>query len=306
MTQTLTRETCLLCEGMEASVLIPGSVMPGKVGVLKCPACGLVFLESRCGEDETDWEEKVYWDKEEHKEIYLREEVQGVFQKEFEKRLGEIERLLGKTGRLLDVGCGIGHFLKTARQKGWEVRGLDISSRASEAAREVYDLDVAVGTLEDAAFQKGEFDVVTLWDVIEHIRRPLESLEAARRVLAPGGTLVMKTPDEDSLFKWLARSAYRFLGPRTSFLLKYVYYVPHYFSYSRRSMTKLLKQAGFEVIAYQKDETPLEFAVGKIETHYHKDPRHRLVISLLPWAQRLARLLNRTNKMVVFARKVGP
>ena len=306
MTQTLIEETCLLCQDVEAILLIPGSVMPGKVGVLKCPACGLVFLESRCREDEIDPEEKAYWDKAEHKEVYLREEVQEIFKKEFEGRLGEMKRSLGRTGKLLDVGSGIGDFLKTAREQGWEVRGLNISPKASEAAHEVHGFDVAVGTLEEAAFREGEFDAVTLWDVIEHIRRPLENLKAAWRMLGPGGILVMKTPDEDSLFKWMARTAYRFFGKRASFLLKYVYYVPHYFSYSRRSMTELLRQTGFEVITYQKDETPLEFAVGKIEAHYSKDPKHRIVISLLPWAQGVARLLNRTNKMVVFARKVGP
>jgi len=257
-------------------------------------------------EGQLDPEEDAYWDKEEQGKIYLDETVADVFVREFERRLLAIERFLPSRGRLLDVGCGVGHFLRVAKRLGWEAQGLDISDAASQTASEAFGLHVKVGTLEGIPFPEGSFDAVTLWDVIEHVRRPVENLIAANRLLKEGGILSMKTPNESSLFKFLARFLYRLLGKRGGFLLKYVYYVPHYFSYSEKTMSALLKRCGFELLAFEQDETPLAFSLPKINAHYGKDPKRSLVIALLPFASRLARLVRKSNKLVVYARKVHP
>jgi 2-polyprenyl-3-methyl-5-hydroxy-6-metoxy-1,4-benzoquinol methylase len=295
---------CILCQSADVKTLVPAHALPDRVGVLKCHACQLVFLEPRSVGADLDPEEAVYWDDEEQKKIYLSEEVQDVFQAEFDHRLSTLEDLRPKKGRLLDVGCGVGHFLASANMQGWLVQGLDISNIAREAARESYNLDVLVGTLDSTQFQHDGFDVITLWDVIEHIRKPVENLKAANQALQMGGLLVLKTPNESSFFKWVARTLFWLLGRRGAFLLKYVYYVPHYFSYSKRSMNELLKRCGFEVVRYEMDETPQEFAEEKINVHYKKDPKRSHVIKFLPMARRIARLVGRSNKMVVYARKV--
>ncbi len=295
---------CIFCENSKVVTLIPADAIPCNVNVLKCASCGLVFLEARVTEEEFDPEEKVYWDSDEQKQIYLGEKIQHTFLKEFDRRLFRIESFLKKPGRVLDVGCGVGHFLVAARTHGWRPQGLDISKAASEAAHEAYGLEVSIGTLDQAAFPERTFDVITLWDVIEHVRKPIESLKAANRFLRPGGILAMKTPNEDSFFKWVARTCFRLFGKKGSFLLKYVYYVPHYFSYSKKTMTKLLEKTGFEVIRYEMDETPAEFATEKINVHYKRDPKRKLVIALLPLAQLIARTFGMSNKMVVYARKV--
>ena len=295
---------CILCEQSRVKILIPADALSDRQNVLKCFSCGLVFFEPRFTEAEVDPEEKVYWNGGSQKKIYFQKEIRETFVKEFESRLKTMKRYQPGCGKLLDVGCGIGHFLDTARRQGWEVRGLDISENAAAAAQEAYELKVAVGTLEDSGFTDREFDCMTLWDVIEHIRRPLENVRAANRLLRNGGILVMKTPDESSLFKQFARASYHLLGGSGSFLLKYVYYIPHYFSYTRKAMTLMLERSGFEVLEYEADETPMEFAVEKIHVHYPKDPKRKWVVAGLPWVRRLARLLKRSNKMVVYARKV--
>jgi len=298
-------EACVVCGMADPSVLLPRRALPDAVGVLRCRGCGLVFLESRAGKEELDPEETAYWDGDDQKAIYLQDGIRQTFVQEFHRRLQAIERFQPCRGRLLDVGCGIGHFLDTARARGWTVKGLDISTAASQAAHEAYGLTVRVGTLESAPFVPAAFDVLTLWDVIEHIRRPVENLQAANRLLRMGGILAMKTPNEGSLFKWLARAMYRLFGERAAFLLKYVYYIPHYFSYSEQTMSRLLARGGFEVIAYEKDETPQDFASEKIQAHYAMDPRRVLVIRLLPAVRWVARLIGRPNKLVVYARKVN-
>lgn len=299
-----TKTVCTLCRGSDLAALIPSDVLPDRAGVLKCRVCELVFLEPRALEGELDPEETVYWDDEEQKRIYLAEKVSRTFRREFEGRLISLSRFVRRSGKILDVGCGVGHFLSVARDFGWEVEGLDISEAASRAAREAYNLEVHIGTLKEIALPRGNYDVLSLWDVIEHIRRPVENLRAANSLLRPKGVLVMKTPDENSFFKQAVLFLYRLFGSKAAFLLKYVYYVPHYFSYSRKSMTNLLGLCGFEVLRFEKDETPQEFASEKIRVHYRKDPKRFWVIRLLPPARFLARILGRGNKMIVYARKV--
>lgn len=304
MIKDLTRPSCILCGTSRLEIRIPSGVLPDKVSVLRCRVCDLTFLGSLQQDEAFDPEEAAYWDNDEQKKIYLSEGIQKLFVAEFENRLERLENLSKGCGTLLDIGCGVGHFLQTARRRGWAVRGLDISQAASRVARQTYDIDVMVGTLETASFGAGEFDAVTLWDAIEHIRRPIENLKAANRFLRPGGVLAMKTPNESSLFKQCALAAYRAFGRKASFLLKYVYYVPHYFSYSEKSMNQLLAHCGFQALRYEIDETPQEFAEEKINLHYQKDPKRSAVIAFLPIARLMARVLGRGNKMVIYAKKV--
>ncbi|MDA9101202.1 class I SAM-dependent methyltransferase [Omnitrophica bacterium] len=297
--------TCIFCSQSQVEVLVPKAFLSNPVDVLRCKRCKLVFLDCAAGKDELDPEETAYWDNAEMKRVYLEKKVQSTFQVEFINRLERMESLVKKGNHsLLDVGCGVGHFMNAAKKRDWKVTGLDISKIASEAALEAYGVDVKVGTLEEAPIKPATFDAITMWDVIEHIRRPLENVRAANRLLKINGILVMKTPNEAGLFKKIALFCYRLFGRRGSFLLKYVYYVPHYFSYSRRTMNRLLRQTGFKPVAYEMDVTPQEFAVEKINLHYKKDPKRKLVIALLPLAGFLARLFKMPNKMTVYARKV--
>ena len=305
MTQgLLAREACVFCNRSDLEILIPPATLPDRVPVLKCRKCGLVFLESRKKKDEPDLEETAYWDGAAQKKIYLETRIRKLFAKEFEKRLRKINQFVPLKGKLLDVGCGVGHFLESARKQGWEVQGLDIAHAAQALARETYGFDVQVGTLEDASFALKEFDVITLWDVIEHVRRPVENLIAANRMLRMNGVLVLKTPNEASFFKQFVLAMYRRFGRNAAFLLKYVYYVPHYFSYSEKTLNLLLNRCGFEAIHCERDGTPSEFAAEKIHVHYRKDPKRFWVVSLLPFASFIAKVLRHENKLVVYARKV--
>lgn len=303
--------TCLLCGNRDLEVLIPSrALLPDEVNVLRCRHCRLVFLTSPKGQDRLGPRESTYWDNEEQNKIYFEDKIKELFFEEFEKRLTDLERLISTPNRLLDVGCGVGHFLAVARKRGWSVQGLDISPQARRAATNIYGLDVQVGTLEDRLRMNGKlkllkdsFDVVTLWDVLEHIRRPLDGLASANRLLRMGGILAIKTPNEESLFKQLALALYRTFGDPIAFLLKYVYYVPHYFSYSKKSIEILLNRSGFDIIRFEMDETPPEFAREKIKVHYKEDPKRSIVIAMLPITNLIGRLLNRSNKLIVYAKK---
>jgi 2-polyprenyl-3-methyl-5-hydroxy-6-metoxy-1,4-benzoquinol methylase len=133
-------------------------------------------------------------------------------------------------GRLLDIGCATGNYLATMQSLGWEVYGVEIDEGAARYAREQLGLHVVTGTLERTEFPDSFFDAVTMWDVLEHMHRPLESLRQVTRLLKREGQLLLKVPNIGSLQarifkdKWspldLPRHLY-FFSPRTvSFLLQ--------------------------------------------------------------------------------------
>jgi len=74
---------------------------------------------------------------------------------------------------MLDVGCNLGFFLSVARAQGYEVHGVEISAESVKYAQEQLNLDVVCGTIETASYPDRSFDVITLWDVIEHVPQPI-------------------------------------------------------------------------------------------------------------------------------------
>jgi 2-polyprenyl-3-methyl-5-hydroxy-6-metoxy-1,4-benzoquinol methylase len=108
------------------------------------------------------------------------------------------------SGRLLDVGCGHGLLLDEARRRGYEVEGLELSRDAARHARERLDLGVREQPLEDAALDDERYDAIVLTDVLEHLEDPVAALARCTRLLAPGGALLVVTPDPASLTARLA------------------------------------------------------------------------------------------------------
>ncbi len=109
-------------------------------------------------------------------------------------------------GRLLDVGCGPGVNLKTFQEQGWDVYGIDLSETAVTIARERVGDRIYYGTLDTAPFDDESFDVVVLNHSLEHMFSPIKTLEGVRRLLRPGGMVVIAVPNAES---WEAR----FFGP---------------------------------------------------------------------------------------------
>ncbi len=123
------------------------------------------------------------------------------WQRQYAQFLEEFERSR-QHNRLLEVGCADGLFLCAARERGWRVSGVDVLPAIAQMAREERGLDVHTGELFDAGFPDGEFDVVYMNEVIEHIVEPLELLKEIHRVLRPGGLALLRTGNARS---WSAR-----------------------------------------------------------------------------------------------------
>lgn len=153
------------------------------------------------------------------------------------RRLRLIERQRPNLGRLLDVGCALGFFARAALERAWLAEGIDISEHAANYARTVEGIAARCGSIEEAGYSPESFDVLTLWDVIEHVPEPVEYLRACHGLLKPGGLLVLSTPDAGSVVARVAGS--RWMGYKLA--------DEHLFYFSRATMAEALRAAGFQV-----------------------------------------------------------
>lgn len=135
-------------------------------------------------------------------------------------------------GRLLDVGCAAGFFLDEARRAGWSTRGIEVSEYASARARGLLGLDVLTSSFVDAPLGGEQFDVVTFFNVFEHLPNPRAVEARLARIVAPGGLVLLETWDSESLVARLLGARWHQWDPR---------FIPYY--YSRRSLGIIFEPA---------------------------------------------------------------
>lgn len=158
----------------------------------------------------------------------------------FRRGLELVEKFCPERGRLLDVGCACGFFLRVAQDAGWEAEGVEPSAWSAEYGRSKLGVSITPGTLREVRFSEESFDVVTMWDVLEHMPDPTAELREVYRVLKPGGLLVVNYPNAGSLLARLAGRAWWF------YLSVHLYYLtPH-------TLARLLEKAGFRVRAHRR------------------------------------------------------
>jgi 2-polyprenyl-3-methyl-5-hydroxy-6-metoxy-1,4-benzoquinol methylase len=175
----------------------------------------------------------------------------------YERWLGAIERER-PPGRLLDIGCGTGLFLAVARRRGWEPFGVDDCGPATAHARDHFGLEVWDGQFTDFAERQGlRFDAISMWDIIEHSRAPVDLLAAARGVLAPGGVIGISTPNQRSILDLVAGGLYRASGGRITKPLEKFYIEQHFLYFSPDTLRTALGRAALEVVSLDRELTEL-------------------------------------------------
>jgi 2-polyprenyl-3-methyl-5-hydroxy-6-metoxy-1,4-benzoquinol methylase len=208
------------------------------IAILQCRACRHVF-SSFTAQAQYDqyWGEEVapgdplhtfYWN-----------EAHGRMYQDFCTRF-----LAGRSGRLLDVGCGLGFFLKAIEPYAhWQAYGWEISPAAVRYARDTLGLpNVACGRLEAADWSAASFDIITMWDVIEHILEPDPLLAHCYALLKEGGLCFMHTPNiRIQLPKARLKKLVRGRRPGGNYLEAR----DHLHHYSTQSMRRLLARHGF-------------------------------------------------------------
>lgn len=166
------------------------------------------------------------------------------------RRSRPFKRLLAEAGppaRLLDVGAGLGHFVKLAGEHGWQATGVDVDAAAVQYARGVLEVDVRHGDLRDLRLPAASFDLVTLWNLLECLSDPVEVLREVRRVTAPAGHVFIRTQNAAwHLASYRALRLLRRLGlaadPARG---AYVAFIFNVVSFSAPTLRDLLVRTGF-------------------------------------------------------------
>ena len=209
--------------------------------------------------------------------------------------------------RLLDVGCSTGDYLDRARARDWAVHGIELAKHLAVFARVKRGLPVEHGGVDDVVprFGTETFNAITLWDVIEHLPKPLDALRSLYRALEPGGTLYLSTPN---LAGWVPRFHWRVLRPLTG-IWPHPEPPLHLHQFTALTVARLFAAAGFDPVRFLPDEIPLWYTSGFLG---EPEPRQWLRGEPAAWGARsiylttlpvflAARLFGRGDSMIVCA-----
>jgi len=206
----------------------------GHLPIVRCVNCGLVMTNPR-DDDATLAQvyaglQDVVYDVEDENRRYTAQRF-----------LALVQEFRPPPARLLDVGCATGLFIREAHQAGYQVTGLEASEWAVARARERCGRAATIvsGFLEKTDLPPQSFDVITAWDVLEHVSRPTEIAQRLRGWLADDGWLFLNVPDIESRIA-------RLMGKRWVLLLR-----EHLWYYSPATMSALLGRTGFEPIRFR-------------------------------------------------------
>ncbi|MHB8258884.1 MAG: class I SAM-dependent methyltransferase [Bacteroidia bacterium] len=247
--------------------------------IVRCLNCDLIYVNPRVKEAETN-----YWG---NAEIYFNE-ARLIFSgkkkhhrdKNYEDELRKIKSFKS-SGKLLDIGCSMGFFLKKARDFGYTSLGVEPSPSLSKIAQEEFKLNVINAYLEKASIATKSIDIITMIDVFEHVTNPSELLSSAKEILSDKGIVCIKVPNGNynSLKLKLARMSKR---EANHDIFDSYEHVAHY---TKKTMKKMLEQNGFEI---KKVFIPLPIHPpiwAKLVGHYYQYPSP----TILDWKRVLFR-----------------
>lgn len=202
---------------------------------VSCGSCGLIYLNPR----PTQTELPEYYPLD-YEAYYLKDgTAQSIDRwhtlRALRMQLDFVEKYAAGRGRLLDVGCATGNFMITAQERGWQVTGVELIEVAARTAREHYRLDVKTGSVESTSLQEEYFDVVTLWDVLEHLPSPQTAMERIHQLLKPAGLVIFSIPNLASFDRYLfGENWIGWDAPR------------HFNMFTETTIKRLFNQTGFE------------------------------------------------------------
>ena len=223
-----------------------------------------------------------------------------------ENQIQAVKRHMSIPGKkVLDIGCGGGLFLSRMEREGAQVLGIELSDTRAYYAKTKHGFEVVKRTIEDEYWKThhGTFDVVTLWDVIEHVNYPQATLHSAAEMLVNGGILLIDTPCRDAFYHRMGQFTYGLTGGLAPTFLNTMYSAKpfgHKQILSLAEMKGLLEAAGLEVLelkTFHELSFPYSFYLKKLVKS------EALVKILLPFVHVFFMLFPIRNKMLAIGRK---
>jgi SAM-dependent methyltransferase len=220
--ERLEQPGCLLCGRIHAARTIAGGFGMTAM-VAECPDCRLAYQSPRPSLEASLAYMNMRW---RSQDAYVADPAlqRGRVQKQLEL----LAPLAGASPRVLDFGAGIGTFVRDARARGWQADGIERSESARERASEANGVELEA----DLASAPFEFDIITLWDVVEHLRDPRETIAALSIHLRPGGWMIFETGNWESWNRLASGDAWP------------LYLFDHQFYFSPASLRALVAGAG--------------------------------------------------------------
>lgn len=212
--------SCLVCGSINLKKLIGYE----KAYLCQCGKCSFVFSKRIPSSQELDAYYKDYGT-----DNYL----SPLTIKRYNEILDQFEPFR-KTNKMLDVGCGIGYFLEEAKKRGWEVHGTELSEKSAEICAQK-NIHIKQGALNTDDYEQDMFDIVTSFEVIEHINNPLIDLKNIHSIMRKGGLVYVTTPNFNSLLRVKLKSAYNVIT-----------YPEHLSYYTPKTLEKVFKRSGFQ------------------------------------------------------------
>lgn len=250
--------------------------------LVECLECGLIYANPRSTPDtiKQRYSRDYFW----REYLPAVGAPNGEFDLAFfDRRHSAMLRLIDRrhklpSRRLLEIGAGAGFFLKAAERAGWSVAGIEISTEGVEFAASRLGVTVRQEPAEALSFASQSFDVVVMFDVIEHLLEPLAVLSQVRRVLHPGGLLVVWTPNVRALSRWALGEEWAVFSP-----------AEHLFNFSSTNLEHLLHRGGFRHITFERDYDGLGVyeTMNPRYTHAPSSARNRMYSLLVNTLGRL-------------------
>jgi len=268
--------------GSESIAMHPPSIKTTGIALQKCPICGTGNLRRvyrfqkfdvlKCRSCDGSWRSNMYstgditamYTGDEYSQnpyfSYNVEEFKEAARGRYANYIGALSAIASrvKAGTLLDVGCGSGAFLNLAQQRGWDVSGIELSPELSEVSRRIVKGDVINAAFESVTLPDESYDVVTMWDIIEHVLDPVFCLKKVERLLKPGGMALFCTPDENSLLARAGLLLYRLSGGALSYPAMALHPTYHTYFFSRTGFTALVAKSGMDVVGCYSQEAFFE------------------------------------------------
>lgn len=260
-------EKCYLCGSAQPKLLAPVKDcwfgLPGEFNIMQCTDCELIYLNPRPKLEAIGFYYPVSYTPHQHTGYEGNGNGNGKIKAAIKALFNTRSHYLppGYPGaRLLEIGCSYGAFLDQARNKGWEVYGVEIAEEPVKYGREFLGLNIYHGTLENACFPDDYFDLTTGWMVLEHLSDPLITLKEVWRITKAGGQVAFSIPNIGS---W----EFKLFGPNW-FALE----VPRHFShFNVNSIKQLFTRCGLKLenIYYQRNISNIPASMAlTIEKHY--------------------------------------